>query len=107
LGCKLTSTAMKANVDLWFDGSHTPGDPKRYRRLVENLIYLTVTRSDITFIVGVLNRFMHQSKEVHWTNALKILAHVKSSPEKTLLYKKYGHVRISETLILVMLVTKG
>ena len=60
------------------------------------MIYLTVTKPDVTFAVGVLNRFMHQlkPKEVHWTTALRIFTYVKSSPEKGLLYKKHEHVRI-------------
>jgi len=37
---------------------------------------------------------MHQPREVHWTAALKILVYIKSSPGKSLLYKKYEHVRI-------------
>jgi len=37
---------------------------------------------------------MHQLREVHWTAALRILAYIKSSPEKSLLYKKYAKVRI-------------
>jgi len=58
------------------------------------LIYLTVTRLDITFVVGVLSRFMYQPREVHWTATRRILAHVKNSPKKDLLYKKHGHVHI-------------
>jgi len=57
LGCKPASTPMEANMDLWFDNSHTLDDPKKYKRLIENLIYLTVTKSDITFVVSILNRF--------------------------------------------------
>ena len=37
------------------------------------MIYLTVIKFDITFAVGVLSRFMHQHREVHWTAALRIL----------------------------------
>jgi len=55
---------------------------------------LTITRSDITFAVGVLSRFIHQSREVHWTAALRILTYNKNSPGKRLLYKKHGHVCI-------------
>ena len=32
LGCKPAITLMDANVDLWFDDSHTLDDPERYRR---------------------------------------------------------------------------
>ena len=93
-GCKPTSTLMETNVDLLYDSSHLFDDPKQYRMLIGKLVYLTGTRHDITFAVGVLNRFMHQPREVHWTTALKILAYIKNSPEKYLLYKKHEHVRI-------------
>ena len=52
--------------------------------MIGKLIYLTVTRPDITFAVGVLSSFMHQPREVHWTAALRILAYIKSSPRKGL-----------------------
>jgi len=65
---------MEANVDLWFDDSHIFNDPRRYRRLIEKLIYLTVTTPDITFVVEVLSRFMHQLRETHWLAAIKVLA---------------------------------
>jgi len=82
-------------VDLWFDDSHQLDDPGRYRKLIEILIYLMVTRSDITFIVGVLSRFMHKPREAHWSAALRILAYIKSCPRKDMVYKKHGHVHIS------------
>ena len=52
-------------MDLWFDDSRIFDDPKRYMRLIGKLIYLTVTRSNIIFDVGVLSRFMHQPREAH------------------------------------------
>ena len=87
---------MEANADLWFDDNHTLDDSKRYRRLIGKLIYLMVTRSDITFVVGVLSRFMHQLRETHWLAAMRVLTYIKSCPEKGLVCRKYGHVHISE-----------
>ena len=95
LGCKPASTTMEASADLCFDDSHALDDSGRYRRLIGKLIYFTVTRSNITFTVDVLNRFMHQRKEVHWSATLKILAYIKGCPRKNLVYRKYGYVRIS------------
>ena len=37
---------------------------------------------------------MHHPREVHWTTALRILAYIKRSSEKDLLYKKHEHDRI-------------
>jgi len=70
---------MKTNV---CDGSHPLDNPRQQRRLIGKSVYLTITRPNITFAVRVLSRFMYQPKKVYWTVALRILAHVKSSPEK-------------------------
>ena len=87
---------MKANKNLWFDDSHTLDYPRRYKRLIGKLIYLTVTRPDIIFVVGVLSRFMHQPRETYWLAAMRILAYIKSCSGKGLVYRKYRHVRIFE-----------
>ena len=56
------------------------------------LLYLMVTRPDITFAVGVL---MHQLRETHWLAAMRVLAYIESCLEKGLVYRKYGRVYIS------------
>jgi len=40
---------MEVNVNLWYDGSHPLESHGQYRRLIEKLTYLTVTKHDITF----------------------------------------------------------
>ena len=44
LGCKPANTSMEANVDLYFDDSHTLDDPRRYRRLIGKIIYIYILR---------------------------------------------------------------
>ena len=48
LGAKLCSTPMTPNVQITKEGDLFE-DPKRYRRLVEKLNYLIVTRPDIAY----------------------------------------------------------
>ena len=72
--------------------------------MIEKLIYLTVTRPEITFVVVVLSRFMHQLRETHWLIAIRVLTYIKSCPGKGLVYRKHEHVRILDIQIQDMLV---
>jgi len=64
--------------------------------VIGKLIYLTVTRPDITFAVRVLSRFIHQFRETHWLVATRVSAYIKSCPGKRLMYRKHEHIRTSE-----------
>ncbi|CAL8994323.1 unnamed protein product [Prunus brigantina] len=54
-------------------------DPAHYRRLVGCLIYLTITRPDITYYVHVLSMFMHAPRKPHMEAALCILRYLKNT----------------------------
>ena len=65
-----------------------------YRRLLGKLIYLTVTRPDITYVFSVLSQFMHEPRMVHWEGALRVLSYIKRAPRKWLIYWRHDHLRI-------------
>ena len=73
LGCKPVDKPIEFNHGL----CDAPGDPMvdrgSYQRLVGRLIYMTHTRPDITFVVGVVSRFMHNPIETHLRVVHKIL----------------------------------
>ncbi|KAK8951433.1 hypothetical protein KSP39_PZI003591 [Platanthera zijinensis] len=62
-------------------------NPEYYRRLVGKLIYLTVTRPDISFAVGVVSRFMHAPRVSHLQAVERILRYLKAAPGQGLVYK--------------------
>ncbi|KAL5542565.1 hypothetical protein UlMin_010275 [Ulmus minor] len=49
LGCKLTNTPMEANLKLSKDDGNPLEDPAVYRRMIGNLLYLTITRPDLSY----------------------------------------------------------
>ena len=53
LGCKPESTPIEQNPPFWDKTSVLLKEPDRYRCLIGELIYLTVTRPDISFAVGL------------------------------------------------------
>ena len=52
-------------------------DRESYQRLVGKLIYLSHTRPDITYVVGVVSQFMHNPKQVHLRATRRILQYLK------------------------------
>ncbi|RVW39576.1 Retrovirus-related Pol polyprotein from transposon RE1 [Vitis vinifera] len=63
-------------------------DKGMYQRLVGRLIYLSHTRPNIAYAVGVISQFMHNPKETHLQLVHTILHYLKSSPRKGILFKK-------------------
>ncbi|XP_019184337.1 PREDICTED: uncharacterized protein LOC109193229 [Ipomoea nil] len=56
----------------------TPSDepfdnPTQYRRIVEALQYLTITRSDLSYAVNRLCQFMHTPTVDHWAMVKRVL----------------------------------
>lgn len=60
--------------------------PSHYRRLVERQIYLTITRSDITYLVHVLSRFMHAHRKPLIEAVFRVLCYLKSSSGQGLFF---------------------
>ncbi|XP_049345364.1 uncharacterized mitochondrial protein AtMg00810-like [Solanum verrucosum] len=55
-------------------------DPTQYQRLVGKLLYLTMTRIDIAYVVQVLSQFMHSPKQSHMNDALRVVKYTKNAP---------------------------
>ena len=60
------------------DGDPLP-DPSIFRRLIGRLLYLTVTRPDITYSVNYLSQFMQHPRTTHLDAAFCILRYLKGT----------------------------
>ena len=91
LDCKLVDTPMDPNVKLKPRQGDPQRDPKRYRRLVGKLNYLTITQPDISFPVNVVSQFLQSPCDNHWDAVVHILHYIKEIPGKGVLYENIGH----------------
>ncbi|XP_019105411.2 uncharacterized mitochondrial protein AtMg00810-like [Beta vulgaris subsp. vulgaris] len=60
-------------------------NPESYRRLIGQLIYLTISRPDIAFSVQLLSQFMQAPTSTHMQAARRVLRYLKLAPEQGIL----------------------
>jgi hypothetical protein len=75
--CKSTSTPMNLKEKFSKNDGINKVDEGQYRSLIRCLMYLTITRSDIAFVVSLHSRFMHCASELHLQGAKRIVRYIK------------------------------
>ncbi|MFS7989377.1 putative RNA-directed DNA polymerase [Helianthus anomalus] len=91
LGCKPVNTPIEQS---YLVKSKIDKDQKlldnitSFQKLIGKLIYLSLTRPDISYTVQFLSQFMHKPSEIHLSLALRLLRYLKQSPGKGLSFKK-------------------
>lgn len=78
LGCKLASTPMGPNPKFVSDASLL-SNPSEYRSVVGKLMYLTITRPDISYVVQTLTQCMSKPNESHLQVVHRLLRYLKST----------------------------
>ncbi|KAL4377055.1 hypothetical protein GQ457_02G041490 [Hibiscus cannabinus] len=76
---KPVATPAETGMKLSVDSTREPVNPTLFKSIVGSLRYLTITRPDITYAVGLISRFMENPKQDHWIAAKRILRYVKGT----------------------------
>ena len=85
---KHASTPMSSSTKLNVDSSEVEVSPTLYRSIIGSLLYLTVSRPDIAFSVGVCVRYQAAPKESHLTAVKRIIRYINGNPDYGLWYSK-------------------
>ncbi|XP_070010989.1 secreted RxLR effector protein 161-like [Nicotiana sylvestris] len=81
---------------LGMDESGSPLNQTMYRGIIGSLLYLTASRPDIVFSVGLCTRFQSNPKESHVKAAKRILRYLKGTQGLFLYYSSsdsFNHIR--------------
>jgi len=93
-GSKPAAFPIPQQHRLFSDYGEPLQDPGQYRRLIGRLIYLTISRPDITYVVQLLSQFMQKPCQPHLDAAYYVLRYLKSSPGQGLFFPSNSDFQI-------------
>ncbi|XP_062118465.1 uncharacterized mitochondrial protein AtMg00810-like [Humulus lupulus] len=85
-GCKPAKTPMDPRLKLDDQQGEPLTNPSSYHQLIGKLLYLTLSRPDITYAVNCLSQFMTNPRSTHLQALNHLLRYLKGCPRKGLLY---------------------
>jgi Reverse transcriptase (RNA-dependent DNA polymerase) len=88
LGCKPALTPTDSNMKLNTEDGESLKDINHFQILVGKIIYLTVTRPDVSFVVSQISRFMHSPRTPHIDAINRILRYLKGTSGKGIWMKR-------------------
>src|SRR3954471_16251902 len=91
---RTVETPMKLNAKIHpTDGDPLP-DPTRYRHLVGSLVYLVVTRPDISYHVHILSQFVSAPTTVHYSHLLRVLRYLRGTISLALFFPRSSSLQL-------------
>ena len=87
--CKSMGVSMNPNITLEWDMNSPPTDIKLYQALVGCLLFATITRLDLKYVIGIVSRYGSAPQKTHMTIAENILRYLKGTNDYGFFYSKH------------------
>ena len=85
--CKPIAMPLDQNLKLRADEGQVLDDVTMYRKIVDSLIYLTISRPDLSYTVGMESQFMQLPRKPHLDSVRRTLRYVSATLDYALLYE--------------------
>jgi hypothetical protein len=88
------SIPLEQNVKLSVDEGDLVEDTTMYRCIVGSLIYMTITRPDLNYVVGVVSQFMQTPRKPHLDVVRRILKYIKHTLQCGIFYEAKSQLQV-------------
>jgi hypothetical protein len=88
-------TPMELHVKLRKEEGDLLADPSLYRKLVGSLVYLTITRPDVSFAVKQVSQFLQTPRHLHLTAVRRIIRYVHGTSASGFFFPATNSTRIA------------
>ncbi|XP_022891708.1 uncharacterized protein LOC111406530 [Olea europaea var. sylvestris] len=94
IGSAPSKIPLDQNVKLAKDKRDLLADPSIYRSLIGRLLYLTITRPDLSYSIQLLSQYMDKPKLPHLYAAHKVLRYLKRELGQGLFYPSISDLQL-------------
>jgi hypothetical protein len=85
---------MELNVHLVATYGEPLEDPARYCHIVGSLVYLGVTRPDISYSVHILSQFVSAPTQIHYSHILRVLRYLRGTISRHLFFPRSSSLQL-------------
>lgn len=93
-GVKPAKFPLPKGLKLSSDSGDLISNPSQYQGIIGRLLYLTLTRPDISYAVQHLSQYLQQPRQPHCQAALHILRYLKGIVNKGLFYSASNDLKL-------------
>jgi hypothetical protein len=90
----ITELLRELNVHLVATDGEPLEDPTRYRHIVGSLVYLSVTRPDISYSVHILSQFVSAPTQIHYSHLLRVLRYLRGTISHRLFFPRSSSLQL-------------
>jgi hypothetical protein len=91
---RTAETLMELNVHLMATDGEPLEDPTCYRHIVGSLVYLGVTRPDISYSVHILSQFVSAPTQIHYSHLLRVLRYLRGTISRRLFFSRSSSLQL-------------